>query len=1043
MKKSFKILLLIVLIITVFAGGGALSFLYFMTKSPEKVTATVQHQLQKNLGVPVTIDRARFEWKSGPRVILTKVNINEPGVITLHIRSITAYLSIWKFLLGDVSVGKVRLIKPEGIVDLDNMKNLKTRDAEGKRPVVLIWKGSMKIIYHGVDVPLTDVSGRITYNWANLRARTLGGRVLLETDLERPGKLTFDAYGISLDQLDGRMKGTAHASITIEDTREGQTGSFSLQVKGLHHPWIHGTMDRLSASASLEGNGNRMRITDITFRTPVIEVSGKGEIAGFTDIASWEDVRLNLEASSKAFDYEKVVSVLPVERFPGWLRELLTRQIRNGRSRFSTAQYQGPVKGFFSGVELLDNLHVVQELKGQSFSAGHGVEKVTGITGQVVYGKGDIRFRNLTGTVGTSHLNRVDIVFPGAVKPLMRVGVDVDVDMPAADFLRAWQASMVPEEIHHLLRPVAGVKAGHIKGRVSTYYDEQTRNPFTAKGDIRLTDCAFMWGAHAVTGLIGTIHADSYAKPQSITLSGMVDKTRIRKLQVSLFAPFGDSTSRFTLTADRLPAVGKITPEDATLKVTGRGRGLDLNGTVEMNAQGIAFAGDERTYRARAVTAQGEFKARLGKRSDISLNTLVIRNPSGRVEGSADIRGNNGLAVLSGRVDLKDISLQGKKVIRPLGGVIDGNLSLEWGNTLKTSGNVTLHDAVFPLAEDFMTVNGALVIMPSKVSVDGLKVRIGDVRSTLSGDLTRDAHPSFKGMVSVEGLTVGGQGRGFEGLRDLRADARLQLARCVFFGLPVETATADAQLKDGMLRLDNAIMETVSGTAKGSAHFSLEGGSSFDMMISLKDSDLRKLLKAANGTSAIDGMLDVEGRLWGSADSLNGTLVVHAKDGEIRRYALVSQVFSLLNVYRIARNQDTDFLSRHFTYNHINTTLTIKDNVVDFDDFTLESNSIQVSAIGKYSLDSKKIDAVMGVQPLESVDRAISMIPVVGWVLTGENGRFIVVSMKVGGTIDDPKVMVAPIDTLSNTVAASLLRSLRLPGKLIEESLKLINGKKE
>ena len=57
--------------------------------------------------------------------------------------------------------------------------------------------------------------------------------------------------------------------------------------------------------------------------------------------------------------------------------------------------------GFFS-VELLDNLHVVRELKGQHFTAGHGAESMTDITGQVVYGSGDISFRNLSGTVGAS-----------------------------------------------------------------------------------------------------------------------------------------------------------------------------------------------------------------------------------------------------------------------------------------------------------------------------------------------------------------------------------------------------------------------------------------------------------------------------------------------------------------------------------------------------------------------------------------------------------------------------------------------------------------
>jgi hypothetical protein len=116
--------------------------------------------------------------------------------------------------------------------------------------------------------------------------------------------------------------------------------------------------------------------------------------------------------------------------------------------------------------------------------------------------------------------------------------------------------------------------------------------------------------------------------------------------------------------------------------------------------------------------------------------------------------------------------------------------------------------------------------------------------------------------------------------------------------------------------------------------------------------------------------------------------------------------------------------------------------VVSFDDLSLDSNSIQASAVGTYTLGSKKIDASIGVQPLETIDRAVSLIPVVGWVLAGDKGRFIVLSMKVSGTLEEPKVMVAPIDTLSNTVAASLLRSLRLPGRLIDESLQLINGKK-
>src|SRR5208337_4448643 len=102
----------------------------------------------------------------------------------------------WRLLFGDVSVKKVRLVEPSGEIDLDNLQNLKLKKGTAGRPVVIIWKGSVKFIYQGLDFPLTDLSGRITNDWINLRARSLGGRVLLEADLVKPGKVTFDAYGI-------------------------------------------------------------------------------------------------------------------------------------------------------------------------------------------------------------------------------------------------------------------------------------------------------------------------------------------------------------------------------------------------------------------------------------------------------------------------------------------------------------------------------------------------------------------------------------------------------------------------------------------------------------------------------------------------------------------------------------------------------------------------------------------------------------------------------------------------------------------------------
>jgi hypothetical protein len=245
-----------------------------------------------------------------------------------------------------------------------------------------------------------------------------------------------------------------------------------------------------------------------------------------------------------------------------------------------------------------------------------------------------------------------------------------------------------------------------------------------------------------------------------------------------------------------------------------------------------------------------------------------------------------------------------------------------------------------------------------------------------------------------------------------------------------------------VLDLSAIEIEAISGSAKGTASIAIGGTSSFDFVISARNADMRKLLRAASpGKWWIDGDLDLEGHLFGSTDSINGTLLLNARNGEIRKYALLSQIFSLLNVYKIMKSQDIDILSSHFTYNYLSSTFTIKDGILSFDDFSLDSNSLQLSAVGTYSLKTQKVDAVLGVQPLESVDKTVSMIPLIGWVLTGDKGEMIVVSMKVKGPFDNPSVQVAPVTTLSNTVAASLLRALKLPDHLINESMKMIHKK--
>jgi hypothetical protein len=323
------------------------------------------------------------------------------------------------------------------------------------------------------------------------------------------------------------------------------------------------------------------------------------------------------------------------------------------------------------------------------------------------------------------------------------------------------------------------------------------------------------------------------------------------------------------------------------------------------------------------VKAQGEFKTRLGDSPDISFKGLVVRNPSSRLEGSADLGRDGGSAVLSGSIDLKGISVQSEKATRSLAGIADGTLSLAWGKSSDVSGSVSLHGALLPMGEDLVTVDGPLSVGSSRVSMDHLGVRVGDVQSTITGDLVRGAHPRFKGEARVEGLKIEGKGRTVEGVTDFAAEARLTLARCVLFTVsPVEMATADAELKKGNSRFDNIMMETASGDRKSVGRALSVGG--WLVLFATLDDDLAEELRYAktpHGRERHLGSL-TECSTWKAISGQCGVSLNGNPGRPCTQHGETPQVCPRLPVYSLPqptstgspRIRDTDILSRHFTY---------------------------------------------------------------------------------------------------------------------------------
>ena len=89
------------------------------------------------------------------------------------------------------------------------------------------------------------------------------------------------------------------------------------------------------------GNKENLDIDKVALKSSLVDATGTAKIAGLKDP---RNARIDLNLKSNEFSYEDIVDALPTAQFPGWLKELLTDNIRGGRSQVKFLRYQGTLE---------------------------------------------------------------------------------------------------------------------------------------------------------------------------------------------------------------------------------------------------------------------------------------------------------------------------------------------------------------------------------------------------------------------------------------------------------------------------------------------------------------------------------------------------------------------------------------------------------------------------------------------------------------------------------------------------------------------------
>ncbi len=173
-----------------------------------------------------------------------------------------------------------------------------------------------------------------------------------------------------------------------------------------------------------------------------------------------------------------------------------------------------------------------------------------------------------------------------------------------------------------------------------------------------------------------------------------------------------------------------------------------------------------------------------------------------------------------------------------------------------------------------------------------------------------------------------------------------------------------------------------------------------------------------------------------------GGFSIEVRHGVLRQFKFLSKVFSLLNVSQILTLKLPDMDREGMPFDKLSGTFRLDRGVLSSEDLFVESNAMNLSLVGKFDLARHRVDAVMGVKPLRTVDKIITKIPLAGWVLAGDQKALITAQFTVKGPTTDPEVVPIPISSLSGQVLGIFRRVLGLPGKMVEDVGGILQGGK-
>ena len=235
-------------------------------------------------------------------------------------------------------------------------------------------------------------------------------------------------------------------------------------------------------------------------------------------------------------------------------------------------------------------------------------------------------------------------------------------------------------------------------------------------------------------------------------------------------------------------------------------------------------------------------------------------------------------------------------------------------------------------------------------------------------------------------------------------------------GWSLENAEARLAVSENRMRLADIGGSIDGGAFAGEGWLSLANHSDvpFELRLLVDDADVASFCEPmliSRGT--LEGRVGLTGRVGGRLDpvrrfveSADFDLDFAARDGTVRNLPAVMVLARLPSLAGVR-----GLLGRPLPYDRIELQLNLHDGVLEIRDFKLSGAELRALASGTIDLasESKEADVIVALLFLETVDKLIGAIPIVGDMLLGEDQNLLSTWFRVDGPWNAPRAhMMAP-----------------------------------